>query len=331
MSEENSKLVEEVVNDTPATEENDLNKFNPLAFTQDEPTGEVGPIATETTTETTDESVETEEEEDGWSWEKKEKEESEVEEETYNWDGTEETNESGDEINWDLVSKQLGMEGASKDEIRESLNALNNKQEEPQTEEVSNEQIRTLETYLSFSNKDLVIEELKADGLTDDEIDDTVDKMMKNGMIALKGREIKRTIKNAIKQQRQDLVRETKQTKEEQNRRVQEARKGLQKQFKNMDRFMGGKITKQQKEEAYRFAVNSMSKELWSDHANVADVAMFMLYKDQIKDILRSQGRNEGSKSLMDKIQSPSLNTGRSRNTYQPKSKGFDPKAFMSE
>ena len=316
MSEENSKLVEEVVNDTPATEENDLNKFNPLAFTQDEPTGEVGPIATETTTETTDESVETEEEEDGWSWEKKEKEE---------------TNESGDEINWDLVSKQLGMEGASKDEIRESLNALKNKQEEPQPEEVSNEQIRTLETYLSFSNKDLVIEELKADGLTDDEIDDTVDKMMKNGMIALKGREIKRTIKNAIKQQRQDLVRETKQTKEEQNRRVQEARKGLQKQFKNMDRFMGGKITKQQKEEAYRFAVNSMSKELWSDHANVADVAMFMLYKDQIKDILRSQGRNEGSKSLMDKIQSPSLNTGRSRNTYQPKSKGFDPKAFMSE
>ena len=72
MSEENSKLVEEVVNETPATEENDLNTFNPLAFTQDAPTGEVGPIATETTTETTDESVETEDE-DGWSWKKRKK------------------------------------------------------------------------------------------------------------------------------------------------------------------------------------------------------------------------------------------------------------------
>ena len=98
-----------------------------------------------------------------------------------------------------------------------------------------------------------------------------------------------------------------------------------------MDRFMGGKVTKKQKEEVFRFATKDMAKELWSSHANVADVAMFLLYKDQIKDILRSQGRNEGSKSLMDKIQSPSLNTGKSRNPYQPKSSGFDPKAFMSE
>ena len=144
-------------------------------------------------------------------------------------------------------------------------------------------------------------------------------------MSTLSGRTIANTYKDLLK------IENSGEGIDWQNRKVQEARKGLQKQFKNMDRFMGGKITKQQKEEAYRFAVNSMSKELRADHANVADVAMFMLYKDQIKDILRSQGRNEGSKSLMDKIQSPSLNTGRSRNTYQPKSKGFDPSAFMSE
>ena len=33
----------------------------------------------------------------------------------------------------------------------------------------------------------------------------------------------------------------------------------------------------------------------------------------------------------MDKIQSPSLGTGKNRNPYQPKNSGFDPKAFMRE
>ena len=323
MSEEKSSLVEETASEAATTETvENKDSFNPLAFTEDAPTGELGPDIPVND----DEKEPTTDEEDGWGWDKKAEEVSEEEtEENYEWEVNKETKE--EDIDWKKVSNQLGLEGASKDEIRSALNAM--KGNEPELP--SSPQIETLENYLTYSNKELVIEELKADGLSDDEVDDTIDKMQRNGMIAIKGREIKRTIKNAVKQQKNALYSQRQENVAQKDKIVREAREGLQGHLKDMDRFMGGKVTKKQKEEVYRFATKDMANELWSSHANVADVAMFLLYKDQIKDILRSQGRNEGSKSLMDKIQSPSLNNGKSRNPYQPKGKAFDPKTFMSE
>ena len=98
-----------------------------------------------------------------------------------------------------------------------------------------------------------------------------------------------------------------------------------------MSEFMGGKVTKKQKEEVYRYATGSMMKDIYADHANVADVAMFMLYRKQIEKILRSQGLEDGKASIMDSIVSPNLNTGKSKSDYKIKSGKFDPKAFMNE
>ena len=326
MSEEKSSLVEEVV-ETESTENTTKNEeaFNPLAFASDKPEGELGPDIPVND----DEESEPVTDEDGWKWNKKEEvEESVEEEEQYEWEPSTESSE--DDLDWDKVAKELGIEGASKGEIKSTLNAMNNK-EDKTNNVVTSPEIKTLESYLDYSNKELVMEELKADGLTQHEIDDTIDKMQRNGLITIKGREIKRAIKNAVKQQKQNLQINQSQEIEQRNKRISDARSGLQSHLKDMDRFMGGKVTKKQKEEVYRFATKDMANELWKSHANVADVAMFLLYKDQIKDILRSQGRNEGSKSLMDKIQSPSLSSGKSRNPYQPKGNAFDPKTFMSE
>ena len=98
-----------------------------------------------------------------------------------------------------------------------------------------------------------------------------------------------------------------------------------------MNEFMGGKVTKKQKEEVYRFATKRMMDEIWSSHANVADVAMFMLYRKQIEKILRSQGLEEGKASIMNSITSPNLNTGKNKSNFKVKSGKFDPKAFMTE
>ena len=328
MSEEKSSLVDEAISESTAKEENNSNDFNPLAFAGD---SEVAGTSTEEKLETeVDDEGEPVTDEDGWKWEKKEEELKEEEpQEEYEWEATSEST-SEENLDWDKVAKELGIEGASKEEIRQTLKAFG-KKEDSTPEEINSPEIDTLENYLSYSNKELVIEELKADGLSQSEIDDTVDKMLRNGLITIKGREIKRTIKKAIEAQKLQLSKNMTETKAAQEAKISEARKGLQTHLKDMERFMGGKVTKKQKEEVYRFATKDMAKEIWASHANVADVAMFLLYKDQIKDILRSQGRNEGSKSLMDKIQSPSLNSGKNRNPYQPKGKGFDPSAFMSE
>jgi len=333
---EESKLVEEVVETTETTKEEGVkDAFNPLAFS-DDVYGELD--AEKETKETTSESGEqTEEqsEEDGWAWDKKEKAKEAVkEEEDYNWDDTqeksEETSETEEALTWSKVGKELGIEINSKDEFVNTLNSytkeLQSKQQAP-----GNDQTSELRSYLNFSDRDLIAEELRADGIEDSEIEDSLDKLEDSGMMKMKAKSIRRVINNAIDQQTTQAKQQATQQQEQQKKGAENAKKELKGQIKNMNEFMGGKVTKKQKEEVYRYATGDMMKEIYADHANVADVAMFMLYRKQIEKILRSQGLEDGKAAIMDSIVSPNLNTGKSKSNFQTKTGKFDPKAFMSE
>ena len=338
MAKEESKLVEEVVETTKTTEVKD--EFNPLAFTSDtygetEAKEETEEVEEKEEAEKTEEETE-EEQEDGWAWDaKKETEEQGDSEEEYNWEGEEkspaieEAPTPEESLTWSKVGKELGIEIDSRDDL---INTLNSYAEELKKQQapVSN-QVAELRTYLNYNDRDLVTEELKADGIEESEIEESLDKLEDSGMMKMKAKSIRSVINNSIDQQTQAA----KQQSENQQRQSQEstakAKKELKNQIKNMNEFMGGKVTKKQKEEVYRYATGGMMKEIYADHANVADVAMFMLYRKQIEKILRSQGLEDGKAAIMDSIVSPNLNTGKSKSNFKVKSGKFDPKAFMSE
>ena len=337
---EESKLVEEVVENTTETKESS-DKFNPLAFAGDdtyntkeeEKTEEQEEVVAESKedTETTETTEETEE--DGWSWDSKAEEKKETEEE-YDWDGatddkTEETPTAEEALNWSRVGKELGIEITSKDEF---VNAINSLQQQAQQQQApANDQTTELRSYLNFSDRDLVAEELKADGIEDSEIEESLDKLEDSGMMKMKAKSIRRVINNAIDQQTTQAKQQAEQNTKQRKEQAESAKKELKNQIKNMSEFMGGKVTKKQKEEVYRYATGDMMKEIYADHANVADVAMFMLYRKQIEKILRSQGLEDGKAAIMDSIVSPNLNSGKSKSNFKVKSGKFDPKAFMSE
>ena len=177
----------------------------------------------------------------------------------------------------------------------------------------------------------MVAEELKADGIEDSEIEESLDKLEDSGMMKMKAKSIRRVINNAIDQQTTQAKQQEEQNIAQRKQQAENARKELKNQIKNMNEFMGGKVTKKQKEEVYRYATGDMMKEIYANHANVADVAMFMLYRKQIEKILRSQGLEDGKAAIMDSIVSPNLNSGKSKSNFKVKSGKFDPKAFMSE
>ena len=337
---EESKLVEEVVENTTETKESS-DKFNPLAFAGDdaynakeeEKTEEQEEAVTENKegTETTETTEETEE--DGWSWDSKAEEKKETEEE-YDWDGatddkTEETPTAQESLNWAKVGEELGIEIKSKDEFVQALNSL--QQQAQQQQAPANDQTTELRSYLNFSDRDLVAEELKADGIEDSEIEESLDKLEDSGMMKMKAKSIRRVINNAIDQQTTQAKQQAEQNTKQRKEQAESAKKELKSQIKNMNEFMGGKVTKKQKEEVYRYATGDMHKEIYANHANVADVAMFMLYRKQIEKILRSQGLEDGKAAVMDSIVSPNLNSGKSKSNFKVKSGEFDPKAFMSE
>ena len=341
MSEE-SKLVDEVV-ETPSTETTESKDvFNPLAFAGDEiynPKEEKVEAVEEKQEEVEETKTENkEQDEDGFSWDKVELDgqEDKQEEEEYDWEGTagqkEEVKPAETELDWGRFGKELGIETASKEDFVNAINALQKNVQEKQTPQAPvNDQVAELKSYLNYSDRDLVAEELKADGIEDSEIEESLDKLEDSGMVKMKAKSIRRVINNAIDQQTTYAQQQAQQNEEQRKQAAEQAKKELKEQIKNMNEFMGGKVTKKQKEEVYRYATGDLMKDIYANHANVADVAMFMLYRKQIEKILRSQGLEDGKAAIMNSIVSPNLNTGKSKSNFKVKSSKFDPKAFMSE
>ena len=312
MAKEESKLVEEVVENTETTETTqNKDEFNPLAFSSDtygENENKQESENTEATEEASEEAPEVkekeeEEQEEGWSWDSKQEDESEEKEEEYNWDGEEEKTEDAptkeEALTWAKVGGELGIEINSREEFLQTMNAY--AQQLQQTQQApANSQVAELRSYLNFNDRDLVAEELKADGIEESEIEESLDKLEDSGMMKMKAKSIRRTINNAIDQQTAQAKNQAAQEKAQRKQQTENARKELKNQIKNMNEFMGGKVTKKQKEEVYRYATSNMMNDIYANHANVADVAMFMLYRKQIEKILRSQGLEDGKAAIMD-------------------------------
>ena len=344
MAKAESKLVEEVVEEvatetTESTEAKD--EFNPLAFVSDT-YGELD--SKKETTDNEEETVEVKseeekseeeekEQEEGWSWDKEEKEEKE-EGEDYNWNEDEVKEESSttdETLTWSKVGQELGIEITSRDDFVNALNSYAEQLQNTQQPQPVNNQVAELRAYLNYNDRDLVSEELKADGIEESEIEESLDKLEDSGMLKMKAKSIRRTINNAVDKQTEQYKNQSAQEQQQRKVEAEKAKKELQSTIKNMNEFMGGKVTKKQKEEVYRYATSDMMQEIYANHANVADVAMFMLYRKQIEKILRSQGLEDGKAAIMDSIVSPSLNTGKSKSNFKVKSGKFDPKAFMNE
>jgi len=344
MAKAESKLVEEVVEEvatetTESTEAKD--EFNPLAFVSDT-YGELD--SKKETTDNEEETVEVKseeekseeeekEQEEGWSWDKEEKEEKE-EGEDYNWNEDEVKEESSttdETLTWSKVGQELGIEITSRDDFVNALNSYAEQLQNTQQPQPVNNQVAELRAYLNYNDRDLVSEELKADGIEESEIEESLDKLEDSGMLKMKAKSIRRTINNAVDKQTEQHKNQSAQEQQQRKVEAEKAKKELQSTIKNMNEFMGGKVTKKQKEEVYRYATSDMMQEIYANHANVADVAMFMLYRKQIEKILRSQGLEDGKAAIMDSIVSPSLNSGKSKSNFKVKSGKFDPKAFMTE
>jgi succinate dehydrogenase flavin-adding protein (antitoxin of CptAB toxin-antitoxin module) len=336
MAKEESKLVEAVEESTELTTENGIDeKFNPLAFTKDT---ELKELITEVKEE--EEKIEekeestTEEDDDSWKWAKDvEGEDKEEEEEDYDWEDEEASPKEEEkevvqgDIEWKKVAEELGVMGSSKEEILQSINAYI----QQSVQATPDSQAAEFKRYLSFSDRDLVGEELKADGMDAAEIEESLDKLEDAGMMKMKAKSIRRLINNAIETQTQNYNQSKTVEQSKRKESADKAREALKGHIKDMGEFMGGKVTKKQKEEVYKFATKRMMDEIWSSHANVADVAMFMLYRKQIEKILRSQGLEDGKASIMNSITSPNLNSGKSKSNFKVKTGKFDPKAFISE
>jgi hypothetical protein len=358
MSEKETNLVEaaeavetttqESAADTSATEESkDSSAFDPAAFASDQLMEEFQGKYNEEAADKADEIQSSEEAEEpieregNFAWDEIEvdqpEQEEEVEEEIEeDWDSEPEAvveaqpdqemenEEEAGELDWSAFANELGLEGATKEDIIQALNS-------PFIEQPKNETIDKLNEYLSYSDRELISAEMKVDGMEDFEIEEALDKMEDSGVMKREAYRIRRQLNNAIEQEKTKFFKEKQQEELSNKEKVARNKKELQGTLKEMKSFMGGAVTKTQSKEAYNYITSGkMAEDIWKSHDNASEVAMFMLFKDKFAKILRSQGLEDGKAKILNEITAPSLSS-KSRPRTKVKGSGFDPSAFMRE
>ena len=325
----------------------EIKEFNPSAFAGlDDLVDKVGHVDEEQSTEKEPtalvDEVESEvlqEEDDDSDFDWGSEEVNEVEEETVaqevkddDWDledQSEPKEESEGEVvedqgvNWDAVAEQLGLEGSSKEDIIEALKVKN----EP---EVKNDTITKYEGYLQFSDRELLAADMKATGMDEYDVDDSLDRMEDSGMLKHEALKIRKQLKNAIRTERTNVKKREESEVQEKSQAQEKARKDLQNELKGFKNYLGGKVTVEQRKDLYKYiTTGNFNEDIYKSHANVAEAAFLWKNRKQIQNMLRSQGFEDGKGSVLDNLSNRG-GRGNSKPKYKTGS-GFDASAFMGE
>jgi hypothetical protein len=306
MEENKTALVDSNTENTPAEE----SKFNPISFTE-------GLMPKEETDENVVENTDTTEvkeetQEDDWSFE---------DEATPATD----PNEAGrDEVNWARVAAELGLDsGSTKEEIKQ---ALKNKEEAVKQEETVDE-FAKLQEILRLDDKSIMVEELKARGFAESEIEDYVDRLEDAGTLKYEALKVKNDIRKHIVDQETQAKAKEEADQKEKAKQVEENKLALQKTIKEREDFYGYNLGKEQKKEVYNYITSGdFYKDLSASHEEVFEQAMFKLFKERVFDLQSKKGYEDGKSQILDNITSPDL--GRTSKPRPMSAKGFDPSQF---
>lgn len=269
-----------------------------------------------------------------WSLEEEE-EEQQVEEDKESdddWDSEEVVDKKEDEsteeeqapgLNWDNVAEELGLEGASKEDI---INAIKSKNEPLQT----NDTISKYEGYLNLSDRELLAADMKGSGMDEYDADESLDRMEDSGVLKHEALKIRKQLNNAIRNERVSIKQKEESATQEKAKAQEQARKDLQAELKGFKNYLGGKVTVEQRKDLYKYiTTGNFNEDIYKSHANVAEAAFLWKNRKQLQKMLRSQGFEDGKGSVLDNLS----NRG-GRGNSKPKRNtgtGFDPSAFMGE
>ncbi len=309
MSEENKSAI---VDNSETSEKS----FNPIAFGDNFVSEEA--TATEAVgSENTEEAKATEESADDWSFE-----EQEIVEESRPGDDV-----ARDDVNWGAIAAQLGLDGKStKEEIQAALKGVQDTKEEEEAAAPEKE-FEQFESLLKLDDRGIMVEELKARGFGDGEIEDYIDRLDDSGTLKYEALKIRNDVRKHIVEKESQAKAQIKLEKEQQAAKVEDNKVQLQKTIKEREDFYGYNLGKEQKKEVYKYITSGdFYKELSSSHEEVFEQAMFKLFKERVMSLQSKKGYEDGKSQILDNITSPDL--GRTSKPRPVSSKAFDPSQF---
>ena len=186
------------------------------------------------------------------------------------------------------------------------------------------------EGFLKLSDRELLAADMKATGMDEYDVDDSLDRMEDSGMLKHEALKIRKQLKNAIRTET-TAAREKKESEAKGKTESQEtARKDLQNELKGFKNYLGGKVTVEQRKDLYKYiTTGDFNEDIYKSHANVAEAAFLWKNRSQIQNMLKSQGFEDGKGSVLDNLSNRG-GRGNSKPKYKAGS-GFDAAAFMGD
>jgi hypothetical protein len=231
------------------------------------------------------------------------------------------------ELDWANIGEELGMEAASKEDVLAEIEKLKEAANKPVVSD--SEQVTKMKSYLDLSDQELVAADLKAEGLEEYDIEESIEAMRNSGQLKKQAAIIRREVKKAIADHIEGVENEKKNSEVRKKEEVKENRLALQKELKGFNEFLGVKVSEKEARELYGYIKEgNFMKEALSTHRNVIEAAYLFANRDKLVKIIKSNAFEEGKAHILDKTTNPSINRT-SKPDYKIKSEGFDVSEFM--
>jgi len=233
-----------------------------------------------------------------------------------------------------VISKfnELGINGKSIEEVYASIEGIVTEKKIYEDASYTNDNIKAWKNYLSLEDKELVFENYKAQGVSEDEAKKLVGNLEKNGTVANEAFSIRGAIRGSISRETGNIKAQEKEAASKRQANIEKVRGELKSHLDKTETMFGFKMAKKkdlEKVRANTFEYISSGKfadEVFATPESVVEAAWFHRNKEQIIKALSNKGSQTAKRELLDEIENPTID---SRVDYSDIKEGeFNPAAF---
>lgn len=223
---------------------------------------------------------------------------------------------------------------AIKDIEKENLELKERLEKAPEGK-VENEVISKLKNLKSKSDEELIRMDLKKQGFTDEEIEESVDTYIDSNLLKIEAKKIRNTIDRVINNEIKKTQEEAQKSEAMRKKEAEESVKALSEHIKGTDTMFGFKIAKDkdsldkvQKKHIEYITSGNFLGDITKDEKSVAEAAWLWKNKDTLFKALKNSGSQKAREEILNDLSNPEV-SGTKRIKGPNSDDGFDAKIFV--
>lgn len=241
-----------------------------------------------------------------------------------------------DSVDYETLSNEIGIEIKSKDDLITKFKEITEQLNEAKAQSVgtvTNDKIKAWQSYAELSDEALLKADFKANGFSDDELEEAIDVYRDNGSMRIEATKIRKNLNRWIADEKQNSVKAQENEAQQQKANQEAMRKKIRETLDGTETMFGFKMSKDEAElpkvrdTHYKYITDKFLGDITKDEKSIVEASWLWRNKDSIINALKNSGKQSGKKEILDNLQNPDL--GNSNRIPGINDKGFNAKSFV--